>query len=284
MTSWVNYAELYPDNTVVGTVKVQQNIYSPQTDDHRELFVYLPPSYAKTNKRYPVLYMHDGQNMFDANLSYSGEWCVDESFEMLSQEGIEAIVVGIPNLDAATPGARMEQYSPFPNASLGVKGHGDNYLAFLIETVKSLIDNNFRTLGDRDHTGIMGSSMGGLISLYAYFRFPEVFGYAGVMSPAFWFTDNDAIFTYVSTQAYVAGKLYMDIGTDELGHVPPGEQRGWVTSEVYLNGAQRMDGILREIGFMPGDRYRYVEDQDAPHHESAWARRLPDAIRFWLGE
>ena len=131
--------------------------------------------------------MHDGQNLFDEATSYNGEWQVDETMEALSQAGYPAIVVGIPNLGAR----RIEEYNPFPDPQHG--GQGQAYVAFIVETLKPLIDQQFRTLPDRLHTGIMGSSMGGLISLYAFFQHREVFGFAGVMSPSLWFAGR-AIF------------------------------------------------------------------------------------------
>lgn len=284
MAEWHNFTDLYPgaEHTITGTVMVCQNVYSKPTDDSRDVLVYLPPSYANTARWYPVLYMHDGQNLFDEPTSYSGEWRVDETIEALSGEGIEAIVVGIPNVEAAKPGARLVQYAPFPNGEIGLPAKGDDYLAFVCDTVKSLIDANFRTLPDRAQTGIMGSSMGALISLYAYFQRPAVFGFVGMMSPAFWFTDDDAIFDYVTAQPHRAGKLYLDVGTAEMENIPPDDRHAGVDSGVYLADARRMNELLLSQGYQPGAELRYVEEEGAVHHESAWARRLPDALRFWL--
>lgn len=283
MALWRDYAEVYPGHGVAGTLKVCQGVYSPQLDNRRDLLVYLPPSYGRNDQRCPVIYMHDGQNLFDAATSYAGEWQVDETLESLSTEGIEAVVVGIPNIDAGQPGSRLDEYSPFKGTALraGRGGRGDLYLAFICETIKPLIDAYFHTLPDRAHTGIMGSSMGGLISLYAFFSRSAVFGCAGVMSPAFWFTANDAIYAYVRGAAFVPGRLYMDIGTQELGAIPP-ENRGGVTSDLYLTDARRMADLLVEKGYRTGRDLLYIEEEGAFHHESAWARRLPDALRFLL--
>ncbi|MBI5958142.1 MAG: alpha/beta hydrolase, partial [Chloroflexi bacterium] len=183
MAVWRDYSDVYPgsDHTITGTIQVCEAVYSPQLDNQRRLFVYLPPSYGQTGRRYPVVYMHDGQNLFDAALSFSGEWQVDETLEALSAEGIEAIVVGIPNLDGEITGARLDEYGPFPSVLRGGRGgRGAEYVAFIADTVKPLIDADFRTLPDRDHTSTAGSSMGGLISLYAFFARPEVFSRAGV--------------------------------------------------------------------------------------------------------
>src|SRR4051812_9334479 len=143
--------------------------------------------------------MHDGQNLFDPATSFSGSWNVDVSMAEASLEGFDAIVVGIPNMGAD----RLAEYSPFEHPELG-GGRGDLYLEFLIDTVKPLIDERFMTIPDREHTGIVGSSMGGLISLYAFFRHPEVFGFAGVLSPSLWLTER-ATFSYIENAEFNPG-------------------------------------------------------------------------------
>src|SRR5204863_22229 len=147
-----------------------------------------------------VLYMHDGQNIFDAFGSYSGEWQVDETMEGLSAEGIEAIVVGIAN----SGGGRAVDYSAH-NHSLYGGGGADAYVDFLAQNVKPLIDKSFRTLPDRIHTGVMGSSLGGSISLYALLTQPDIFGFAGVMSPAFWWSEG-TIFPFVEALPFAGGR------------------------------------------------------------------------------
>lgn len=259
-----------PGHTVVGDVRVLKGLYSPQLGNRRDLLVYLPPSYSAGQKRYPVLYMHDGQNLFDDATSYVGEWHVDRSMEGLAEEGLEAIVVGIPN--AGTE--RLNEYSPFRDPRHG-GGKGQRYLEFLTATIKPLIDAEFRTLPSRETTGVMGSSMGGLISLYAYYRFPEVFGRAGVVSPSFWFAEG-AIYGYVEGAAQVAGRLYMDVGYREitLSHV---------SSRRYLEGVRRMNRLLLAKGWTKGRDYLYVEDKEGVHNEAHWARRFPQMMRFLFG-
>jgi len=259
-----------PGHTVVGKVLIAKNVVSPQLGNRRDLLVYLPPSYDSGARRYPVLYMHDGQNLFDNYTSYVGEWHVDATLEALAEEGIEAIVVGIPN--AGTE--RLREYSPFPDPEHG-EGKGEAYLAFIVETIKPRIDQDFRTLPAREHTYVMGSSLGGLISLYALFRHPEVFGAAGVVSPAFWF-GNRGIFDYVEGFARVPGRVYMDVGFKEV-------TLSEVSSRRYLADVRRMHRLLQHKGLRPGPDYRYVEDRQGKHNESDWARRLPDALRFLLG-
>jgi len=264
--------ESYPKgrgHTVSGDVRVFRKLHSPQLGSHRDILVYLPPSYTASQKRYPVLYMHDGQNIFDDATSYVGEWHVDEVMEELAKEGLEAIVVGIPNAGVR----RLDEYSPFEDSEYG-GGEGEAYLRFLIEAVKPLIDCDFRTLPRREHTFVMGSSMGGLISLYAFFRHPEVFGGAGVMSPSLWFGDR-RVFDYAEAAPFVPGRLYMDVGYKEstLSHV---------SSRRYLADVRRMHRILLRKGYEEGN-YLYLEDKQGMHNEADWARRLPGALRFLLG-
>ena len=251
------------EHTVVGTVKVLEGLWSPQLANRRDIVVYLPPSYHETTKRYPVLYMHDGQNLFDEATSYAGEWGVDETMEALSAEGIEAIVVGIPN---AGP-LRFSEYSPFVGAYAGT-GQGEPYLQFVVETVKPLVDRDFRTLPDRRHTGIMGSSMGGLVSLYAFFRYRETFGSVGAMSPSLWF-GRGAFFQYVRRAPFVPGRIYLDVGTRE-------------GSERFRADVRQMHVALEQKGYRAGRDLLYVEEVGASHHEAAWRRRLPQALRFLL--
>src|SRR5438105_4526688 len=191
LAAWVTYdVYRHAEHSAVGDIRVLPNLYSPQLDNSRDVLVYLPPGHAAGQQRFPVLYMHDGQNLFDRGTAFGGnEWQVDETLETLSAEGLGAIVVGLPNAGEA----RVPEYSPFPGHG---PARGDAYLAFIIDTVKPLIDAVYCTQPERQHTGILGSSMGGLISLYAFFRHPEVFGLAGGLSPSLWYT-RGAIYNYV---------------------------------------------------------------------------------------
>ena len=254
---WREYREWrgYGYHTVTGELRVLPHLYSPQLDNQRDIFVLLPPSYHATIRRYPVIYMHDGQNLFDRALGFAGnEWEVDETLARMASENIEAIVVGIPNTEK-----RFQEYNPFPQIW---EGSGDRYLSFIIDTIKPIIDRDFRTLPDREHTGTFGSSMGGLISLYAFFQRPDVFSFAGVMSPAFWI-GGGAIYQYVEQQPFVQGKIYLDNGTRE-------------------QSARRMKQMLLSKGYRLKRDLLHVVETDGEHNEAAWARRLPDALRFLL--
>ena len=261
---WRDYPSEGEGHTVVGTVKVLEKLHSPQLDNEREILVYLPPSYARNERRYPVLYMHDGQNLFDKATSFGEEWEVDQTLEQASAEGLEAIVVGIPNIGEE----RLNEYSPWRDRRHRQGGRGEAYVSFIADTLKPIIDRDFRTLPQRGSTGIAGSSMGGLISLFAYFERRDVFGFAGVMSPALWFAGR-AIFPYVKQKPFVPGRIYLDVGTAE-GH-------------DTLNDARRMKALLEEKGYRTGRDLMFLVEMGAAHNERAWARRLRRELHFLLG-
>lgn len=269
---WQPYATVFENHTTVGDMWYYPRLWNPYNRNHRHILVYLPPSYQHSQRHYPVIYMHDGQNLFDAHTSFSGEWHVDESMEALSKEGIEAIIVGIPNMGDQ----RIWEYSPFPDPR-HKSGGGGKYIRFIANRVKPLIDQQFRTQPDPAHTGIMGSSMGGLISLYAFLQRPDLFGLIGAMSPSLWFAQQ-AIFKAVQQSSYYRGKFYLDSGTEEYIDF---EQKGEKIRHTII---QSMYDLLNEKGYTPPQYLRYVEEVGAAHTESAWARRFPDAIRFLLQE
>ena len=154
--------------------------YMPQLNRTRRIWLYLPKDYALSGKRYPVLYMHDGQNLFDEFTAGFGEWGVDECLDSMHNKGLDCIVVGIDNGPH-----RLNEYNPYEFEKFG-KGEGNFYIDFLVKTLKPYIDVHYKTLKDQKHTFIAGSSMGGLISMAAVMRYPKIFGGAGIFSPAFW--------------------------------------------------------------------------------------------------
>jgi predicted alpha/beta superfamily hydrolase len=258
VTEWRPYAELHrgDQHTVVGNVLVLPQIHSPQLENTRDIIVYLPPSYSAGRRHYPVVYMQDAQNLFDAATSFAGvEWQVDETLEALSADGLEAIAVGIPHSGEQ----RLHEYTPPTNPWW--RGTGDRYVAFISETLKPLIDQTFRTQPDRTHTGLFGSSMGALISLYGFFERPDVFGRCGAMSPSVW-VGRGLINQYVRAPQ-TGDRLYLDNGTRE-------------------NSARVLYEQLRAQGYREENELKYVIEEGGQHTEAAWARRLPEALRFLL--
>ena len=230
--------------------------WSPQLGNSRSLRIYLPPSYQENRlKRYPVLYMHDGQNLFDASTSAFGtEWQVDENINGAVPAGKmdEVIVVGVDNT-----ANRIWEYTPCCDSSYG-GGGADVYERFLIDTVKPYIDQTYRTLPAKENTVIMGSSLGGLVSCYIARRNPGVFSKAGCMSSSFWW--NNEAFTQqveVST-AHVPVRFYIDAGTVNDG----------------LPQTQRMDNALLADGYVQGGDLDFYVAQGGSHNEASWAARV----------
>jgi predicted alpha/beta superfamily hydrolase len=245
--------EPYRGETVVGDVRVLRG------ELDRDLYAYLPPTYEHADRRYPVLYMHDGLNLFDEPLSFNGEWRVDETMEQLASEGIEAIVVGVPHGED-----RTAEYVP--------SKRGGAYVEFLVDQVKPLVDSSLRTEPGREATGLAGSSLGGIISLYGFLVRNDVFSFAGVMSPAFWC--DESLFTLAEETPRRDGHVWVDVGGGE----DPDDAE---LSARYVDVYERMVSILRRKGY--GDsQVRTLLVPEARHHESAWSVRLPDALRFLL--
>jgi predicted alpha/beta superfamily hydrolase len=279
MTDWHDYlwGQNPAEHSVTGRLRVARDVYSRHLRNRRDILVYLPPSYGQTARRYPVIYMQDGQNLFDRATSFAGEWEADETMDTLAREaGLEAILVGVPNAGAD----RVHEYAPFTDPDYG-GGRADRYLNFLVGTVKPMIDRDFLTLPDRANTGILGSSMGALISLYGYFARPEVFGMCGAMSGAFWFA-NKAILRYVAdVKAPPPGRVYLDSGTGEKTEPQGSTLRG--LARCFCDDVQAVAGTLVEKGYQIEQDVMYVQEIGGMHSEAVWARRLPGALRFLLG-
>jgi len=227
----------------------------------RQLRIYLPPGYATSDKRYPVLYMHDGQNLFDAATAYAGEWKVDETLDALAREGrLELIVVGIDN----GQDKRMTELNAWDDDRFG-KGEGRAYTDFIVKTVKPLVDRNYRTLPGREHTAVMGSSMGGLASHYALVQHPDVFSKAGVFSPAYW-TARPAF-------EFVASK---PVPKDARVFFLMGEKEG-----PQMNGdVKRMAEVVKKSGHPAANTVLKLVP-GAGHNEAFWAGELREAL-LWM--
>ncbi len=253
-----------------GTPATGLQIYTPPLDmpglrRARTLRVLLPPDYGSEHRRYPVIYMHDGQNLFDAATSYAGEWGVDESLQALAkQHGFSAIVVGI---DHGGP-RRINELSPWPHTEFGA-GDGDRYLADLVQRIKPFIDANYRTQPQAAATMIAGSSLGGLASLYAIHRRPDVFGRALVFSPSLWISEQAYMHAERSRLPRDA-RIYLYIGAAE-------DRDGTAVANV-----ERLHALLqRRLPAASQVTLRIVDGAD--HNEAAWRAELPRALRWAFG-
>ncbi len=230
--------------------------YIPKLNRTRRVWIYLPENYAKDNQeRYPVLYMHDGQNLFEDTTSYSGEWGVDEYLDSIKLK--KCIVVGIDHGGEK----RMNEYSPFDHEEFG-KGEGAAYVDFVAKKLKPFIDRKFRTIRDRQHTFIAGSSMGGLISMYAVLRHPKVFGGAGVFSPSFWVSDK--INSYIQKR----GKKYKG-----LVYFYAGKQEGEQMVQQLLKAFEILSSVSKA-------KSTVVIRNDGLHNEARWSKEFPGFYQF----
>ena len=245
-----------------GTVETIRAVRSAELGNARDLHIWLPPGYRRGGREYPVIYMQDGQNLFDHRLSFAGAWELDPPLSAASHQELGAIVVGVSNVGAD----RIDEYSPFVDPKVG-GGEGNRYVHWLIDTVKPLIDLRYRTKPDRANTGIGGASMGGLISLYAFFRHPSMFGFVAALSPSAWFADS-AIFPFVESAAFVPGRIYLDAGGREDARI--------------VESGRRLRDVLLSRGYEDGRDLLWVEDPAGRHHESDWGRRFGAALPFLL--
>ncbi len=252
-------------STATRSVAVLSDSFAmPQLGRSRRIWIYLPSGYDRSARRYPVLYMHDGQNVFDAATSFAGEWGVDETLDSLRAR---AIVVAVDNGGAV----RMSEYNPWKaaNATLG-GGEGDQYVNFLVNTLKPFIDKRYRTLRDPAHTGIMGSSMGGLISLYAVLKRPDVFGRAGVFSCACWVA-RPFVYEFARTAGtpHKDARIFFIAGESETKDGEPARDQ------------REMVDTLVAAGWRRGVNVRSIISPDGKHSEWFWRREFPAAFH-WL--
>jgi predicted alpha/beta superfamily hydrolase len=260
--NWQDFSSPNPVSTASANVKILDEAFNmPQLGRKRRIWVYLPPDYAQSNRHYPVLYIQDGQNVFDTGTSFAGEWYVDETLDKLySESGKTAIIVAIDNGGTL----RMSEYSPWKNARMG-GGEGKAYLKFMVETLKPYIDQHFRTEKGPESTGIMGSSMGGLIALYGALEYPQVFGKAGVFSPSLWFSNQ--VFSFAEKMAPKAHnlKIYLLAGKQE--------------PEMMGLSLLKMSDLLHRKGF--SDQRLFTNFTEGKHNEAFWGSAFPAAFN-WL--
>ena len=259
------------EHTTTESVSILDDAFDmPQLGRTRRVWLYLPPDYeTNTARHYPVLYMHDAQNVFDEATSFVGEWGVDETLDSLHAAGeLSLIVVAVDHGGTR----RFDEYSPWNNPQYG-GGEGDEYVDFLVETLKPYVDAHYRTLPDRANTAVAGSSMGGLISFYAALEHPDVFSRAGVFSPAFWVVEQDVM-------EWARAKS-----------PTPGEQRFYFVSgalegqgDAYVRNQEQMVDTMVAAGFVDGDDYVAYVRADGTHSEWFWRREFPAAVKWLFAE
>lgn len=232
--------------------------YMPQLDRHRRIWIYLPESYCTSRKKYPVIYMQDGQNLFDESTSFSGEWGIDESLDMLGCTMPESIVVAVDN----GGDKRMNEYAPYDMEQFG-KGEGKQYADFMARILKPFVDRKYRTKKSAQHTSIAGSSMGGLISFYTMLQYPQVFGAAGIFSPSFWIAPQ--LKEEIKTKGKkLKGSIYFYAGKHESEGMVPDLLSIFELLDQYSKA--KMTVVIRTEG---------------KHDEATWRKEFPLFYR-WL--
>lgn len=258
-----HWADHFPKEPVKSTASKNVHIldsafYIPQLDRYRRVRIYLPGSYAASRKKYPVLYLQDGQNVFDNRTAGFGEWGVDEALDTLGPKSGELIVVAVDHGGTK----RINEYAPFDMEKYG-RGEGDAYVDFLVKTLRPYINKHYRTKKCGKHNYIAGSSMGGLISFYALLKYPKKFGGAGVFSPAFWI--NPQLKNIAPPKAKkVRGKIYFFAGQLENETMVPDMLN--VFEQMHKHSNAKMKTVIRA---------------EAKHNEAAWRAEFP-FLYEWL--
>jgi predicted alpha/beta superfamily hydrolase len=265
--------------------------FKSQYADERRVDIWLPEGYD-SKKKYAVLYMHDGQNLFNPSVGFHGQiWSVDVALQslILKEKARPTIVVGVWNT-----GKRYQEYLPAPAFNLlpeelrslilrehsnpGLRPMSDEYLRFLVEELKPFIDSNYSTYSDSSNTFVMGSSMGGLISAYAIAQYPEVFGGAGCVSThwplSLHLNDESLSWPFIqwlseNLPSPENHRLYFDFGTETID----------AFYEIHQNN---MDEVMRESGYEEGNNWMTLKDDGAPHSEAAWKNRVKIPLEFLL--
>lgn len=247
---------------IIGDIQYLHEYYSIHLKNERDIIIWLPPSYHLSAKSYPVLYMQDGQNLFDPNTSFIGnDWKVDEVASGLIRERLieEIIIVGIYNNKD-----RIEEYNYFSKK-------GKMYASFMIKELKPFIDENYRTIPKSSESAIMGSSMGGLVSFQLFWNFPKIFGKAACLSNSFWIDDGEVfnMVNKVENTLNEKNRLYVDCGTEEI---------------ELIDDYNKMVEIIKSFENKKGYKFANYLIEGSTHTETDWANRLHVPLRFLFGK
>ncbi|HWQ32654.1 MAG TPA: alpha/beta hydrolase-fold protein [Blastocatellia bacterium] len=253
-------------HTLTGDIRLHRHFHS-RFLKARDVIVYLPPQYEEEQqRRFPVLYLQDGQNLFDGATSFipGREWQCDETAQrLITANKIEPlIIVGIYN----TGESRADEYTPTRVAKLKAGGKADQYGRLIVEELKPFIDEQYRTLNEAENTGLGGASLGGLVSLHLGLSYPQVFGKLAIMSPSVWW-DNGVILREVEQLSHkTAQRIWLDAGTKEGG--------------MMVHNARLLCEALTVKGWQRGVDLHYHEARGAGHDETSWGRRFDRVLKF----
>ncbi len=251
------YKDLYCQKDISQNRVATFEINATQLQTTKKIWIYLPLNYSDKNKKYPVIYMHDAQNLFDSKTSFAGEWNIDETLDSLKAK---VIVVGIEH----GGDKRLEELTPFKNEKYG-GGNSNNYLEFIVKVLKPYIDKNYKTKPDSKNTCIFGSSLGGLTSFYAILKYPEIFGKAGVFSPSFWI--NPEIYDVMKNSKKLKSKIYFLCGDSE--------------SDDMVVDLNKMETLLDRNRCYCLQLNKKVIIKNGKHNEKLWREGFKNAY-LWL--
>lgn len=270
---WADFVNVPAEQVLTGNIEYLRDVTPSNTLlKKRDLIIWLPPDYAtNTGRRYPVLYMHDGQNLMDATTAFAGEWGVDETAQALvgSNKVEPLIIVGIYNTSDRGP-----EYTQVPDARYSEVdgangGRADLYGQFIVNELKPLIDGKYRTKPEAKDTGLAGSSLGGLVSMYLGMKHPETFNRLGVISPSVFWGNNDIVTKVQALPGKLPLSVWLDIGTDEGS-----------TSQETVDDTRLLRDALVNKGWELNTQLKYTEVDGGKHNEAAWAARFGDALQY----
>lgn len=261
--SWEDLGAGNPSTAASNVHILSSAFHMPQLNRSRKIWIYLPPDYETSTKTYPVIYMQDGQNLFDNVTSFSGEWQVDETLNNLFAQGdYGAIVIGIDN----GGGKRIDEYTPWNNAQYG-GGEGDLYMQFIAETLKPYVDSNYRTKPAKEYNALMGSSLGALISNYGGIKYSQTFSKIGSFSPAYWIVASQFNDYITTSSADLSGmRIYFVAGSNE--------------SSTMVSDLQTVKTNLQTKGLTSVNTYVKL-DAYGQHNENYWKGEFSAAYQ-WL--
>jgi predicted alpha/beta superfamily hydrolase len=275
VSTWVDQGKSEPGkSTASGNIRTHVGFHSTLLNNDRSLAVYLPPGYDQNpDQRYPVLYMQDGQNIFDTATSFAGvEWNADETAEKLINAGTisPVIIVAINN----TPD-RTEEYTPLQTSESDPVARGVYYGWFVAYEAKRFIDNTYRTLPDRDNTTIAGSSLGGLIALDTARAHKDIFGAVAALSPSLWSAEGELLSQWTADHDWMGGtRFWIDMGERETEDYPAGEA---------VPHLQTLVATLESAGLTKGNGYQDFIAQGDEQNEAAWSKRFDQVLIYLYG-
>ena len=254
-----------PEHTLTGDVRLHEGFHSRFLEHDRTVIVYLPPGYeADRARRYPVLYLHDGQNVFDRATSVGEEWRVDETAQEMIEAGKIApvLIVGIYNTGAH----RIDEYAPTLREDKGGGGHADDYGRMLVQELKPFIDRTYRTLPGAGNTAMGGSSLGGLVTMHVGLRYPTVFSRLAALSPSVWWDDRVILKEVEALPLKLPVRIWLDAGDRE--------------GEDVIADARALKDALVAKGWVEGQDLAYLEAQGGEHNEASWAARVGAVLAY----